>query len=79
MDFSPSTIALTFQPGETIQCGSVIIVNDSILENQETFFVVLNTTDPDVIITTPDSANVTIQNDDGNQIAIVSQNCNSTL
>ena len=66
MDFSSTEVILTFEPGEIVQCGSIVIANDSILENPETFSVTLNTTDPDVIITIPDSASITIRNDDGN-------------
>ena len=56
---------LTFDPGaDTLEdCATVLIENDLILEDDEIFFVVLSTTDPDVSIR-PTSAIITITNDD---------------
>ena len=57
---------IIFSPGMTgPQCQSVSITNDSILENDEVFVVVLSTTDQDVILN-PSITSVTILDDDGN-------------
>ena len=44
---------------------SIVVTSDSTLEENETFFAVLNSTDSDVI-PDPNIATVTILNDDGN-------------
>ena len=56
---------LTFLPGINESCSFVIpIIDDSVLENNETFDVVISTTDLDVSID-PSSATVTIVDNDG--------------
>ena len=54
---------LTFQPGETELCIQITIIDDVILEDNETFSVGLITTDQAVILN-PSSATVTILNND---------------
>ena len=57
-----------FSPGMTgPQCLSISITDDSILENDEVFAVVLSATDQDVILN-PNTTSVTILDDDGNVI-----------
>ena len=46
-----------------MQCSSIPIVDDTILENDEVFSVQLSTLDPDVNLT-PSTATVTIEDDD---------------
>lgn len=46
------------------ECANILLVDDDILENDETFFVVLSSSDIAVTIN-PDTATVTINNDDG--------------
>ena len=54
-----------FMPGVNVSCTSGInIIDDSILENNETFTAVLSTEDLDVLID-PTSATVTIVDNDG--------------
>ena len=48
-----------------LQCVSILVTPDLALEENETFLVVLNSADSDVI-NNPDVATVTILNDDGN-------------
>lgn len=64
-DFLPLMDQLTFDPGDDTSqdCATVFIENDVILEDVERFSVILVTTDPDVSIR-PDSAAVTITDDD---------------
>jgi len=63
MDFNTTSAVLIFNASISRQCESVTILNDIILENNETFFVQLESTDPAVNITLG-SAPVTIFDDD---------------
>ena len=63
MDFNTISAVLIFNASISLQCESVTILNDIILENNETFFVQLESTDPAVNITLG-SAPVTIFDDD---------------
>ena len=51
------------------QCADIQLIDDSILENDETFFVMLTSTDRAVTIN-PNAATVTINDDDGKPIII---------
>ena len=46
------------------QCADIQLVDDSILENDETFLVILSSSDS-VVMINPNTATVTISNDDG--------------
>ena len=63
-DFTRITAELTFQATVALQCSSISIVDDNILENDEVFSVQLSTLDPDVNVTRS-TATVTIVNNDG--------------
>ena len=63
MDFITTSAVLTFNASTSLQCDQVIIINDSILENNETFFVQLESSD-DVVTVSLNSAPVTIIDDD---------------
>ena len=63
MDFMTTSGVLTFNTSTPIQCGQVTIINDTILENDETFFVLLESTEAVVIIGSS-LGNVTILDDD---------------
>ena len=63
MDFNTTSAVLIFNASISHQCESVTILNDTILENNETFFVQLESTDPSVNISLG-SALVTILDDD---------------
>ena len=60
----PTPMELTIVAGTDQQCTSISISDDPILENDEFFSVVLNTTDQAVTLR-PSSANITIEDDDG--------------
>ena len=56
---------LTFSPVMNVSCATVIpIIDDNVLEDDQTFSVMLSTTELDVLLD-PASATVTIVNDDG--------------
>ncbi len=57
---------MTFEPGvgTLLECESISIINDTILEDSEQFSVTLTTLDVDVTIR-PSTATVTIGDDDG--------------
>ena len=63
IDYTTVTAQLTFQATVNLQCSSISIIDDTILENDEVFSVQLSTLDPDVNLT-PSTATVTIENDD---------------
>ena len=46
------------------QCWTVVIINDNIVENTETFSVELSTSEPDIVLLSPSSAVVNIVDDD---------------
>lgn len=62
-DFTSTTIELEFQPASTRACGNISILEDSRLENSETFSVELNTTDQAVVLN-PMMAIVSIADND---------------
>ena len=60
-----------FMPGVNVSCTSGIdIIDDSILENNETFTAVLSTEDIDVLID-PASAFITIVDNDGKDNSVL--------
>ena len=65
-DFSLLTEQLTFNSGNGSQrdCAIIMVENDLILEDDESFSVVLTTTDPDIIRFSPNITVVTITDDD---------------
>ena len=72
-DFSSLVDQLTFNPGSGLQrdCATITVGSDTILEDDESFSVVLTTTDPDVIISR-NAAVVTITNDDSKYLCLTS-------
>ena len=67
-DFQSLMDQLTFNSGSGLQrdCATITVGSDTILEDDESFSVVLTTTDPDVTIS-PNTAVVTIT-DDGSKL-----------
>ena len=63
-DYTAVTAQLVFQSTVTLQCRSIPITDDTILENDEVFSVQLSTLDQDVILTFS-TATVTIEDNDG--------------
>ena len=70
-DFLSLVDQLIFNPGNGLQrdCATITVTNDTILEDDELFSVVLTTTDPDVTIS-PNTAVVTLTNDDGKYLCL---------
>ena len=66
-DFLQVDEALNFDPflEQFVQCVTIDIIDDSVLEAEETFNVMVTTSDPDISIRPFNSATVTIRNDDG--------------
>ena len=66
------TNQLTFNPGSGLQrdCATITVGSDTILEDDESFSVVMTTTDPDVTIS-PNIAVVTITDDDSKLTSLV--------
>ena len=64
-DYQTATVTLVFSPTTTSFTVPVVIIDDSYLENDEPFHTVVNlaTTDASINIT-PNSAIITILNDD---------------
>ena len=63
LDFSLVQMSLIFMQDNSIQCVEILIMDDIILENEESFSVSLGTTDEAVTIF-QDQAFVTITDDD---------------
>ena len=63
MDFINTSVVLTFIASTLLQCSLVVITNDDIVENNETFFVQLGSSD-DAVNISVSSATVTITDDD---------------
>ena len=60
-------VQITFPPGEVVRkCVNIEIIDDRILENDETFSLVLTTEDTGRVRLTRKESVATILNDDGN-------------
>ena len=70
-DFQSLMDQLTFNSGSGLQrdCATITVGSDTILEDDESFSVVLTTTDPDVTIS-PNTAVVTLTNDDSKYLCL---------
>ena len=63
---------LTFTPGVNVLCTTEIpIIDDNVLEDNQTFNVVLSTADSDILLD-PSSATITIVDNDGNTCSALS-------
>ena len=61
---SRSSVELIFEPGTVAErCSNPLIRNDVVVEDDESFRVILSSSDS-AVVTTPDTAFVTINNDD---------------
>ena len=70
-DYSAQQNLLTFTSGVNVSCTTVVpIIDDAVLEDNQTFSVVLSTADPDALLD-PASATVAIVDNDG-EIALAS-------
>jgi len=69
LDFPPTVEVLNFLPGMGRQCACIEILQDTEVEDNETFSVMLSTTSPDVMITR-NAATITIMDDDCKMIVL---------
>ena len=69
-DYTAFTVVLTFTPMETRVCYNVNIENDVVYEGPEDFLIGLSTMDARIDLA-PDSARITIVDDDGNNLLLV--------
>ena len=71
MDFSNTSLSLTFSPSSTTQTVVVPILNDAVPEDMlEYFGLVLMSTDPAVSLN-PKIANITILDDSDSKLSVV--------
>ena len=72
-DFLSLVDQLTFNSGNGLQrdCATITVGSDTILEDDESFSVVLTTTDPDVTIS-PNTTVVTLTNNDSKYLCLSS-------
>ena len=59
-DFLTRSVEKTFTPGTTIECEAITILDDTILESSEEFFVQIFTRDDDQVSIDPFITTVTI-------------------
>ena len=64
-DYAATTAPLTFLPGVNLQCASISIVDDAVLESNEDFTVQLTAQDTAAITINLNSTDVTIIDNDG--------------
>ena len=69
-DYTAVTVVLTFTPMESRVCYNVSIENDVVYEGPDDFEVVLRSND-NLINLSPDTALITIVDDDGNNLFLV--------
>ena len=50
MDYIPLSSSLTFNASSDMECVDVMIVDDTVVEGEESFTVSLTTSDPDVMV-----------------------------
>ena len=63
---------VVFQPSTSVMCVNISTLSDNTLESNETFVVLLATSDPDVNLGA-NSTTITIQNDDGKWLDLMYQ------
>ena len=70
-DFTQTTTELTFEPGSsTHQCGTIAILDDTILENEEQFTVHLLTPDPSLYVDSDRGSAVVVIMDDNDNVYV---------
>ena len=69
-DYVALLFSITWEPDRDQKCFGIEIVDDHIVEGEETFQIVLASHDPAVVVPTPGTANISIQDNDSmlNQI-----------
>ena len=64
-DYAATTILLTFLSGVNLQCASISIIDDAVLESNEDFTVQLTSQDTAATTINLNSTDVTITDNDG--------------
>lgn len=69
-DYVALLLSITWEPDIDQKCFGVEIVDDHIVEGEETFQIVLASHDPAVVVPTPGTAHISVQDNDSklNQI-----------
>ena len=80
-DYVAVLLSVTWEPDTSQKCFSVRLVGDHVVEGEETFQIVLASHDPSVVVPTPGTAYITIQDNDSelNQNTIYYRVFNSRL
>ena len=76
-DYAATTVLLTFLPGVNLQCASISIIDDAVLESNEDFTVQLTAQDTAAITVNLNSTDVTITDNDGEIYLLVCVLCDS--
>ena len=63
VDYTPVSIEIEFNSKVAMQCQTIQVINDTILEIDEMFFVTLEISDPDVLLENT-MATIIIEDDD---------------
>jgi hypothetical protein len=63
-DYVALVLSITWKPGITQNCFNVETLDDHIVEGEETFQVLLTSDDPAVVVPTPGTAHISIQDND---------------
>ena len=68
-DYIPLSVEIVFNSSISVQCVDIGVVSDTILELDETFFVKLGVSNPNVILQN-ETTEIRIENDDGKQTSM---------
>ena len=81
VDYGPGPYEVIFLPGEISASFDIPITDDNVLEGNERFNLIINSSSlPNrVTVTTPDHANVTIVDNDGKYVLVIPHNEYGTL
>lgn len=64
VDFEPLSTTVTFGPGVTMQTVTIVIIDDTMIEGDETFTVVLSSPSADAVLVPPSTITVIIDTND---------------
>lgn len=64
-DYNPGPFLVIFDDTSDTQCVSIALANDDLVENEESFSVSLGSANPAVLIGSPSTAIVTIEDSSG--------------
>ena len=73
-DYVSDNVTINFKSGDTVnstRCTSVSIVDDNLLESNETFFAILLSSDDDALTASPTVTRVVIQDDRGKGTVLI--------